>query len=48
MEYEIIGCEMQRDLAALRLFMWPSTMPVEVGFSSFLSEHLDICSRLDL
>lgn len=38
---EIIGCEMQIDLAALRLFMWPSTMLVEVGFSSFLSEHME-------
>lgn len=43
MESEIIGCETQIGVAALSLFMWPSTMPVEVGFSSFLSEHLDIC-----
>lgn len=38
MEPENIGCETQIDLAALSLFMWPSTMPVEVGFSSFLSD----------
>lgn len=42
---EITGCGMRIDLAALRLFMWPSTLPVEVGFS-FLPGHLDICPRL--
>lgn len=45
MDSEITGCGMQIDLAALRLFMWPSTLPIKVGFS-FLAEHLDICSRL--
>lgn len=45
MDSAIIGCGMQIDLAALRLFVWPSTLPVQEGFS-FLPEHLDIYSRL--
>lgn len=32
MDSEITGCGMQIDLAALRLCMWPSTLPVEVTF----------------
>lgn len=31
---EIIGCEMQIDLAALPLFIWPLTLPVGERFSS--------------
>ena len=42
MESEIIGCEMQIDLADLPLFMQSSARPVEAGFSCFLctSAHL--------
>ena len=42
MESEIIGCEMQIDLADLPLFTQSSARLVEAGFSCFLctSAHL--------